>query len=78
LRRGTGRRYASNIRLLSQRRFRIAYASQTMDSFSSAVGQGLRWAASEHQIDLVEMAIITAQKLPFATLKCSLNNAWTW
>jgi ribose transport system substrate-binding protein len=55
LRRGTGRRYASNIRLLSQRRFRIAYASQTMDSFSSAVGQGLRWAASEHQVDLIEI-----------------------
>lgn len=55
LRRGTGRRYASNIRLLNQKRFRIAYASQTMDSFSNAVGQGLRWAASEHQIDLVEI-----------------------
>jgi len=26
-----------------------------MDSFSSAVAQGLRWAASEHQVDLVEI-----------------------
>jgi ribose transport system substrate-binding protein len=50
-----GRSYASNIRLLYQKRFRIAYASQTLDSFSNAVGQGLRRAASEHQVDLVEV-----------------------
>jgi ribose transport system substrate-binding protein len=55
LRRVAGRRYACNIRLLTQKRFRIAYASQTVDSFSNAVGQGLRWAASEHQVDLVEI-----------------------
>jgi ribose transport system substrate-binding protein len=55
LRRVAGRRYACNIRLLTHKRFRIAYASQTLDSFSNAVGQGLRWAASEHQVDLVEI-----------------------
>jgi ribose transport system substrate-binding protein len=55
LRRVAGRRYACNVRLLTQKRFRIAYASQTVDSFSNAVGQGLRWAASEHQVDLVEI-----------------------
>jgi hypothetical protein len=55
LRRVAGRRYACNICLLTQKRFRIAYASQTVDSFSNAVGQGLRWAASEHQVDLVEI-----------------------
>ena len=55
LRRPDGRRYASNVHILTQKRFRIGYASQNSDSFSMAVTQGLRWAAARNQIDLVEV-----------------------
>lgn len=55
LRSAGGRKYASNIRILSGKRFRIGYASEANDSFSSALGQGLRWAANENDIELVEM-----------------------
>jgi ribose transport system substrate-binding protein len=48
-------KYASNLRILDGKRFRIGYASQGHDSFCSAVGQGLRWAANEHQVDLIEL-----------------------
>jgi ribose transport system substrate-binding protein len=54
LRRAERRKYSSNIRILTGKRFRIGYASQGHDSFSSAVGQGLRWAATELQVDLIE------------------------
>jgi ribose transport system substrate-binding protein len=54
LRRTERRKYASNLRILSGKRFRIGYASQGPDSFSFALGQGLRWAANEHQVDLIE------------------------
>jgi len=66
-----GRRYVSNVNILTQKRFRVGYASQNSDSFSKAVTQGLRWAAARHQIDLIEVenlynakaALRNAQKL---------------
>jgi ribose transport system substrate-binding protein len=71
LRRPEGRRYVSNFSLTIQKRFRIGYASQNRDSFSQAVTQGIRWAASRRQIDLIEVenlysakaALRNAQKL---------------
>src|ERR1700684_1323057 len=39
LRRPEGRRYVSNVNILTQKRFRIGYASQARDSFSKAVTQ---------------------------------------
>lgn len=71
LRRPEGRRYVSNISILTQKRFRIGYASQSSDSFSRAVTEGIRWAAQRNQIDLVEVenlynaraALRNAQKL---------------
>jgi ribose transport system substrate-binding protein len=55
LRNTGGHKYASNTRILTGNRLRIGYASQTHDSFSGAIGKGLRWAATEHNVDLVEM-----------------------
>jgi ribose transport system substrate-binding protein len=55
LRRSDRGKYASNVRILSGKRFRIGYASQTNDSFCSALAQGLRWAAASRPIDLVEV-----------------------
>jgi ribose transport system substrate-binding protein len=55
LRRSDRGRYASNVRVLSGKRFRIGYASQTNDSFCSALSQGLRWAAGSRPIDLIEV-----------------------
>jgi ribose transport system substrate-binding protein len=55
LRRTDRKKYATNIRILSGRRFRIGYASQAHDSFCSALGQGLRWAAASRPIDLLEV-----------------------
>jgi ribose transport system substrate-binding protein len=55
LRRSDRGRYASNVRILSGKRFRIGYASQTNDSFCSALAQGLRWAAESMPIDLIEV-----------------------
>jgi ribose transport system substrate-binding protein len=55
LRRSDRGKYASNIRILSGKRFRIGYASQTNDSFCTALAQGLRWAAASRPIDLVEV-----------------------
>jgi ribose transport system substrate-binding protein len=71
LRRPEGRRYVSNVNILSEKRFRIGYASQNSDSFSKAVTQGIRWAAARYQIDLIEVenlyntkaALRNAQKL---------------
>jgi ribose transport system substrate-binding protein len=40
---------------LSGKRFRIGYASQTNDSFCSALAQGLRWAAASRPVDLIEV-----------------------
>jgi ribose transport system substrate-binding protein len=54
LRNAERRKYASNLRILSRKRFRIGYASARHDSFSGAVSQGLRWAARERQLDLIE------------------------
>jgi ribose transport system substrate-binding protein len=54
LRRAEPRKYSSNLRILTGKRFRIGYASEGHDSFSSAVSQGLRWAATELQVDLIE------------------------
>jgi ribose transport system substrate-binding protein len=55
LRRPEGRRYISNVSILTQKRFRIGYASQCNDSFSKAVTQGIRWAAERNQVDLIEV-----------------------
>jgi ribose transport system substrate-binding protein len=62
LRRPEGRRYFSNVNILTQKRFRIGYASQNSDSFSQAVTQGIRWAASRHQIDLIEVENLYSAK----------------
>lgn len=71
LRRPEGRRYLSNVNILTQKCFRIGYASQNNDSFSKAVTQGIRWAATRQHIDLIEVenqysakaALRNAQKL---------------
>ncbi len=71
LRRPEGRRYISNVSILTQKRFRIGYASQCSDSFSKAVTQGIRWAAERYPVDLLEVenlyspktALRNAQKL---------------
>ena len=55
LRRVERHKYASNLRILSGKRFRIGYAAQGHDSFCVAVEQGLRRAANEHQVDLIEL-----------------------
>jgi ribose transport system substrate-binding protein len=55
LRRSELRKYASNLRILSGKQFRIGYASQGHNSFSVAVSQGLRWAARKCQLDLIEV-----------------------
>ncbi|HEV2322948.1 MAG TPA: substrate-binding domain-containing protein [Terracidiphilus sp.] len=55
LRRSDKTKYASNVRILGGKRFRIGYASQTSDSFCSALAQGLRWAAASRPIDLIEV-----------------------
>ncbi len=55
LRRTERRRYASNFQILSGKRFRVGYASQTHDSFCTALAQGLRWATASHPIDLIEV-----------------------
>ncbi len=55
LRRSDHRKYASNVRILSGKRFRLGYASQTSDSFCSALAQGLRWAAASRPVDLIEV-----------------------
>ena len=54
LRRGAQRKYASNVRILSGKRFRIGYAARTHSSFCTSLAQGLRWAAAEWPIDLIE------------------------
>jgi ribose transport system substrate-binding protein len=55
IRRVQSRKYVSNLRILDGKHFRIGYASQGHDSFSAAVGLGLRRAASEENIDLIEL-----------------------
>ena len=55
LRRSDRGKYASNFRILTGKRFRIGYASQTSDSFCTALAQGLRWAASSRPVDLIEV-----------------------
>ena len=55
LRRSDSRKYASNVNILSGKRYRIGYASQVHDSFCNSLGQGLRWAAATRQIDLIEL-----------------------
>lgn len=62
LRKASPHKYTSNLRVLSGKRFRIGYAAECHDSFSIAVGQGLRWAANEHQIDLIELDNQYSQK----------------
>ncbi|MDR5729290.1 MAG: substrate-binding domain-containing protein [Terriglobia bacterium] len=55
LRRAERRKYASNLRIVTGKRFRIGYAAQGHDSFCAAVGHGLRRAAHEHEVDLIEL-----------------------
>lgn len=54
LRKAELRRYASNVHLLNGTRFRIGYAAEGHDSFCAAVGEGLRQAARDRKIDLIE------------------------
>jgi ribose transport system substrate-binding protein len=54
LRRTKLRKYASNLQILGGKRFRIGYASQGHNSFSAAVSHGVRTAARERQLDLIE------------------------
>ena len=54
LRKAERHKYAANFRLLQDKRLRIGYAAQGHDSFCMALGQGMRWAAREHQVDLLE------------------------
>ena len=63
LRRSGRHKYASNLRILTGKRFCIGYAAQGHDSFSMAVGQGLRWAANEHLVDLIELDNQSSQKI---------------
>ena len=54
LRKVEDRRYATNVRLLRPKRFRVGYASQTSNSpFSLAIEQSLRRAASKSEVDLI-------------------------
>ena len=54
LRKIDGKRYETNIRILSRKQFRIGYAAQASDStFSASVTGSLRWAAARNQIELV-------------------------
>jgi ribose transport system substrate-binding protein len=62
-------KYASNLRILAGKRFCIGYAAQGHDPFSLAVGQGLRWAAYENQVDLVEMDNQHSQKVALRNAK---------
>lgn len=55
LRKADGRRFSSNVRVLTEKRYRIGYASQAHDSFSGAISQGIRWAATEHNVDIIEL-----------------------
>lgn len=49
------RKYATNVRIMAGKRFRVGYASQGVDSFGTALVQGLRWAAASRPIDLIEV-----------------------
>lgn len=62
-------KYASNLRILAGKRFCIGYAAQGHDPFSLAVGQGLRWAANESQVDLIEMDNQHSQKVALRNAK---------
>jgi ribose transport system substrate-binding protein len=54
LRKAERLKYASNLHILTGKRFLIGYASERSDSFTAAVSQGLHWAARERQVDLIE------------------------
>ena len=54
LRQAKLRKYTSNLHILSGKQFRIGYASVGYNSFSAAVGHGLRLAARERQLDVIE------------------------
>ena len=73
LRRSDRRKYASNVRIMSGRRFRIGYASQTHDSFCSALVQGLRWAAAARPIDLIEVENRYSVKAALGSAKQLIN-----
>jgi ribose transport system substrate-binding protein len=58
LRHSDRRKYATNVRILSGKHFRVGYASlayDSYDSFVSSVDKGLRWAAASRPIDLIEL-----------------------
>jgi ribose transport system substrate-binding protein len=73
LRRNDRRRYATNVRILSGKRFRIGYASQTYDSFGSALAQGLRWAAETRPVDLIEVENRYSAKAALGSAKQLVN-----
>lgn len=73
LRRSDRRKYATNVRIMSGRRFRIGYASQTHDSFCSALVQGLRWSAAARPVDLVEVENRYSVKAALGSAKQLIN-----
>lgn len=62
-------KYVSNVRIMAGKSFCIGYAAQGHDPFSLAVGQGLRWAANEYQVDLIEMDNQHSQKVALRNAK---------
>lgn len=72
LRRNEGHRYYRAIRLLDRKRYRIGYASQAENSsFVVAVSESIRWAATQHQVELIvldnryspQMALRNAERM---------------
>lgn len=65
------RKYTSNLLIRSDKRLRVGYASLSHDSYSRSVSDGLRLAANERNLDLIEydnqhsaqVAIRNARKL---------------
>jgi ribose transport system substrate-binding protein len=74
LRRSGRHKYVSNLRILTGKRFCIGYAAQGHDSFSMAVGQGLRWAANEHLVDLIELDNQSSQKIALRNAEKLVNH----
>jgi ribose transport system substrate-binding protein len=73
LRHGERRKYATNVRIMSGKRFRIGYASQAHHSFGSALVQGLRWAAANRPVDLIEVENRYSVKAALASAKQLVN-----
>jgi ribose transport system substrate-binding protein len=73
LRHSERRKYATNVRIMSGKHFRIGYASQAHHSFGSALVQGLRWAAANRPVDLIEVENRYSVKAALASAKQLVN-----